>query len=215
MPCPCRFGGRVTTSAQQLPPEIRAAALIWRHLFHLVPGSIVPVAGIFAPQEMTVIAFGVLAFISLSLDLARLQTLWLNRLYIRWLAPLMKREEGHRITGATYMVIAGFIAFLLFDQTVAVSAMLFLSLGDPVASMIGRRMPGPRLFAKSPGGTAAFVGISLLVVTAMTGSGVFQYHWGLLVGAVIAGLVELTPNPLDDNLTIPLISGAVMHFLGA
>jgi glycerol-3-phosphate acyltransferase PlsY len=172
------------------------------------------VAGIFAPQEMTVIAFGALALISLSLDLLRFQSLWLNRLYIRWLGPLMKKEEDHRITGATYMVIAGFVAFLFFDKTVAVSAMLFLSLGDPVASLIGRRMPGPRLFAKSPGGTAAFVGVSLLVVTTLTGSGVFQYHWGLLVGAVVAGLVELTPIPLDDNLTIPLLSGAVMHLLG-
>jgi acyl phosphate:glycerol-3-phosphate acyltransferase len=203
----------VTTSAQQLPPETRAAPLIWRQLFHLIPGSIVPVAGIFAPQEMTAIAFGVLALISLSLDLVRFQSPWLDRLYIRWLSPLLKKEEDHRITGATYMVIAGFIAFLLFDKVVAVSAMLFLSLGDPVASLIDRRMPGPRLFAKSPGGTAAFIGVSLLVITALVSSGVFQYHWGLVLGAVIAGLVELTPIPLDDNLTVPLVSGVVMHLL--
>jgi acyl phosphate:glycerol-3-phosphate acyltransferase len=204
----------VTTSAQQQPLRIKAASPIYRQLFHLIAGSLVPVAGIFAPQEMTVIAFGVLALISLSLDLLRFQNSWLNRLYIRWLGPLLKKEEDHRITGATYMVIAGLVAFLFFDKTVAVSAMLFLSLGDPVASLVGRRMPGPRLFAKSPGGTAAFVGVSLLVTAALVGSGVFQYHWGLLAGAVVAGLVELTPIPLDDNLTIPLISGAVMHFLG-
>lgn len=204
----------MTASAQQFPPETRAASPIWRQLFHLLPGSVVPVAGIFAPQEIAVIAFGILAFISLSLDLLRFRTPWLNRLYIRWLAPFLKKDEDHRITGATYMVMAGFIAFLFFDKTVAVYAMLFLSLGDPVASLIGRRMPGPRLFGKSPGGTAAFVGVSLLVVTALVSSGVFQYHWGLLAGAVIAGLVELTPLPLDDNLTIPLISGAVMSLLG-
>ena len=203
----------MTTSARQLPPEIKTAPFIWRQLFHLIPGSIVPVAGIFAPQEITVIAFGALAFISLSLDLLRFRASWLNRLFTRWLAPLLKKEEDHRITGATYMVVAGFIVFLFFDKTVAVSAMLFLSLGDPVAALVGRRMPGPRLFAKSPVGTAAFVGVSLLVVTALVGSGAFQYHWGLLVGAVVAGLVELTPVPLDDNLTIPLISGAVMHLL--
>jgi acyl phosphate:glycerol-3-phosphate acyltransferase len=162
---------------------------------------------------MTAIAFGVLALISLSLDLVRFQSPWLDRLYIRWLSPLLKKEEDHRITGATYMVIAGFIAFLLFDKVVAVSAMLFLSLGDPVASLIDRRMPGPRLFAKSPGGTAAFIGVSLLVITALVSSGVFQYHWGLVLGAVIAGLVELTPIPLDDNLTVPLVSGVVMHLL--
>jgi dolichol kinase len=101
----------VTTSARQLPPEIKAAPFIWRQLFHLIPGSFVPVAGIFAPQEMTVMAFGALAFVSLALDLLRVRASWLNRLFTRWLAPLLKKQEDHRITGATYMVIAGFIAF--------------------------------------------------------------------------------------------------------
>jgi len=173
----------------------------------------VPVAGIFVPQGITIAAFGVLAFISLSLDLLRFQTAGLNQLYVRWLSPLLKQEEDHRITGATYMLIAGLIAFLLFDRSVAVLAMLFLSLGDPAASLVGRRTPGPRLFGKSPGGTVAFVGVSLLVVAVLAGSGVSQYHWGLLAGAVVAGLVELTPIPLDDNLTVPLVSGAVMHLL--
>jgi hypothetical protein len=63
----------VTTSARQLPPEIKAAPFIWRQLFHLIPGSFVPVAGIFAPQEMMAIAFGALAFVSLSLDLLRVR----------------------------------------------------------------------------------------------------------------------------------------------
>ncbi len=112
------------------------------------------------------------------------------------------------------MLIAAFIAFLFFGQTVAVAALLFLSLGDPAAAVVGRRMSGPRFLGKSPGGTAAFVVVSLLVVVVLVGSGAVQYHWGLLAGAVIAGLVELTPIPLDDNLTIPLLSGAAMHFLG-
>ena len=43
---------------------------------------------------------------------------------------------------------------------------------------------------------------------------VVQYHWGLLVGAVVAGLVELTPAPVDDNLTVPLLAGTAMHLLG-
>jgi dolichol kinase len=96
----------------------------------------------------------------------------------------------------------GVYCLLFFDKSVAVSAMLFLSLGDPVAALVGRRMPGPRLFGKLPGGTAAFVGLSLLVVTALVRSGAFQYHWGLLVGAwessmvkVVGGLDHLANTP--------------------
>jgi dolichol kinase len=41
-----------------------------------------------------------------------------------------------------------------------------------------------------------------------------DYHWGLLVGAGIAGLVELASVPPDDNFTIPLATGAAMYFMG-
>jgi glycerol-3-phosphate acyltransferase PlsY len=160
------------------------------------------------------IALGVLAVGGLAFDLVRMRLPRLNQLLVRWLAPLLKQGEDRQVTGATYLAIAAFVAFLLFDRAVAVPALLFLSLGDPLAALVGRRMPGPRVFGKSPGGTAAFVAVALVIVAVLAGSGAVEYHWGLLVGAVLAGLVELTPLPLDDNLTVPLISGAVMYLLG-
>ena len=147
------------------------------------------------------------------MDLARFQVGWLNRQFLRWLAPLLKGDEGQHITGATYMVIAGLAAFLLFDAPVAVASLLFLSLGDPAAALVGRMTPGPRVFGKSPGGTGAFLVVSLAVVGVLAASGTVDYHWGLVVGAAVAALVELVPLPPDDNFTIPLVSGAAMHFL--
>ena len=186
---------------------------IWRRLFHLIAGSSVPVAGIFVPEDGMVIALAVLAAGGLSLDLLRFRIGWLNQVFLRWFAPLLKAEEGHRITGATYMLIAAVIVFYLFGTTIAVAAMMFLALGDPAAALVGRRMPGPRFWGKSPGGTAAFVAIALLAVAVLGGTGAVEYHWGLLVGAAVAGLVELAPLRLDDNLTVPLAAGTAMHFL--
>ena len=112
------------------------------------------------------------------------------------------------------MLVAALIAFLAFDQSVAVLALLFLALGDPTAALVGSRMPGPRLLGKSPGGTAAFAGVSMLVVLGLSLTGGVDYHWSMLVGGLLAALVELPPLPVDDNLTIPLASGAVMQLLG-
>ena len=56
--------------------------------------------------------------------------------------------------------------------------------------------------------------VSLSVLAVLVGSGAIEYHWGLWVGALIAGLVELASVPPDDNLSVPLIAGAAMHFLG-
>jgi dolichol kinase len=187
----------------------------WRRLFHLVAGSSIPVAGIFASEAGMVAGLAVVSAGGLGLDLARFRVSWLNRQFLRWLAPLLKQNEGHRFTGATYLVIGALLAFLFYGPEVAVPAMLFLSLGDPAAALAGRRMPGPRVWGKSPGGTAAFVVIALVVVAALVGSGAIDYHWGLLVGALVAGLVELASVPPDDNLAVPLLAGAAMHFLGA
>ena len=187
---------------------------VWRRWFHLLAGSSIPVAGIFASDWGMVAALAVISGGGLGLDLLRFRIQWLNRQFLRWLSPLLKSDEGRRLTGATYLVTGALFAFLLFGPEVAVPALLFLSLGDPAAALVGRRMPGPRIFGKSPGGTVAFVVLGLVTVGVLTGSGAVDYHWGLLVGALIAGLVELSPGYPDDNLTIPLIAGASMHFMG-
>lgn len=186
---------------------------VWRRLFHLVAGSSIPIAGIFVASSIMVIALAVLSAAALALDLARFRVGWLNRYFLRWLAPLLKGSEKSRITGATYLLIAALAVFGLFDSTIAVASLLFLSLGDPAAALVGRAMPGPRIRGKSPGGTAAFLAMSLAVVGVLAAAGVIEYHWGLLVGAAVAAVVELASLPPDDNLTVPLISGGAMHFL--
>ena len=187
----------------------------WRRLFHLVAGTSIPLAGIFASENGMIVALAVLSGGALLLDLGRFRLGWLNQQFLRWLAPLLKHDEAHRFTGATYLVIGGLFSFLFFGPEVAVPALLFLSLGDPVAALAGRRMPSPRVWGKSPGGTAAFVIVALAVVAVLVSSNAIDYHWGLWLGALIAGLVELASVPPDDNLAIPLVAGAAMHFLGA
>ncbi len=188
-----------------------------RRLFHALAGSVIPLTGIFIPlpayQPEFVGILAVLAVSSLALDLARFRVSWLNRLFLRWLRPLLKSSEDRRVTGATYLLVAAFLSFLLFDQPVAVAVLLFLSLGDPAAALVGRPMPGPRLFGKSPVGTLAFVMVALLVLAALVGAGVTSWHWGYLAGAVAAGLAELLPLPGDDNLWVPLIAGAFIQYL--
>ena len=52
---------------------------IWRRLFHVVAGSCLPVAGIFAPESEFVIALAVLAVGALLLDLSRFGIAPFNR----------------------------------------------------------------------------------------------------------------------------------------
>ena len=150
----------------------------------------------------------------LVLDLVRFKVGWLNAIFTRLLAPLLKEDEVAHITGATYMVIAAFLVFLIYGKDVAIPVMFFLSLGDPAAAIVGRRMPGPRLLGKSPLGTAAFYAVGCATLAVLLAANGIDHHWALWVGVAVAGLIELVSFLPDDNLAIPLLAGAVMFGLG-
>ena len=200
------------------PGESRGVAVAnrppWqRRLFHAVAGSSIPLAAIFIAEPFPAILAGVLALASLALDMARFRIAWLNRIFLERFRILLKTNEDSRLTGATFLLIAACLSFVLFDQQVAIAVLLFLALGDPVAAMVGQSLPGPRIFGKSPVGTLAFILIALLATGALVVAGVVDFRWMFLAGAIVAGLVELAPLPLDDNITIPIIAGAVIQYL--
>ena len=196
-----------------LPAPLPAAAgpPLPRRIFHALAGSTLPLAGIFAPMPELAAALAVLAVSSLALDLARFRVSRLNRLFLRWLRPLLKSSETSRVTGATWLLLAAALAFPIFDREVAVAAFFYLALGDPAAALVGRPLPGPRLFGKSPAGTLAFISVSLLAAALLVGAGFMPWHWGFAAGSLVAGLVELLPLPGDDNLWVPLAAGAAMQ----
>ncbi len=187
---------------------------VWRRLFHVFAGSSIPVAGLLAPDLEFLVGLTVVAAGAVVLDLFRFTLGPLNRVYMRWMDPLLKSDEEARLTGATHMLIAATVVFWLFGKEVGVPVMFFLSLGDPMAAIVGRRAPGPRLLGKSPVGTAAFAATGAAIAGVLVATGAIEHHWGLWAGAVIAALVELPGIPPDDNLTIPLIAGAAMWGLG-
>lgn len=187
---------------------------VWRRLFHIFAGSSIPLAGIFVSETAMVWALSVLAAGGLAIDLARFNLGWLNRIFTGLLAPLLKADEAHHITGATYMVIAALLVYLFYGKEVAIPAMFFLSLGDPAAALVGRRMPGPRILGKSPLGTAAFIGVGAGAAAVLIAANGIDHHWAIWVGAAVGGAVELASIPPDDNLSVPLLAGTAMHFLG-
>ena len=202
------FGGERRTTAAASPPG-------WRRLFHVVAGSSIPMAGIFIPETVMIWVLVFLAAGGLALDLVRFRIGWLNALFLRWMAPLLKQDEAAHITGATYMVIAALVVFVLYGKEVAIPVMFFLSLGDPAAAIVGRRMPGSRIRNKSPLGTAAFIVVGAGAAAVLVAANGIDHYWAIWVGAAVAGVVELASIPPDDNLAIPILAGAAMYLLGA
>ena len=47
----------------------------------------------------------------------------------------------------------------------------------------------------------------------MSAAGLADWTWAIVAAAAFAAAVEITPIPVDDNLTIPLLSGAFLTLL--
>jgi len=184
---------------------------LWRRLWHLAGGSVFPVLAFFVPKEALLTILGAVTGVFVIWEIARLKNRRVNKWMSSHLRVMLKEEEQLRPTGTTYLLLASLAAFLLFEKYVAITSLLFLSIGDLVAAVIGEEYGRQVLFKnKTLEGSLACLVSCLLIGMLMVG---ISPTMGLAVadiGAVSAAVVELLPIPIDDNLTIPLLSGAMM-----
>lgn len=184
-----------------------------RKLFHALTGSIIPTVYLFEPVPRgwvtaltAAAAFGWFAF-----DSVRIRNENVNRLFARRFSFLMKKKETHALTGVSYMLGGTALALMLFSPLLAVTVLYFISLGDPAAAILGKKFGRHRLHnGRSLEGSLAMFAVCVLIAKWVGG-----FAWPLsLVGAAVAAAAELYSGPVDDNLTVPLISGAALAALG-
>ena len=152
------------------------------------------------------------------LDVARLYHPPTGRLYSKYLGFLLRpherTEHGRKLNGATYVLLSAIICVLVFPKVIVITAFAVLIISDTSAALIGRRFGRHRFFNKSVEGTTAFV-LSGFVVVALAPKVTWlpaEYAIGA-VAVVLGAIVEASPIPLDDNLSIPISTGLAMWLL--
>jgi len=183
---------------------------LWRRLWHLVGGSFFPILALFVPKGILLITLGAMTGIFVVWEIARLNIPRVNKWMISHLKVVLKDEERFQATGTTSLLLSSVVVFLLFDKYVAITSLLFLSIGDLVATVIGEEYGRLALFSKSLEGSLACLVSCLLIGGLMTRISPTIAPAVAMVGAVSATIVELLPIPIDDNLTIPVLSAGVM-----
>lgn len=187
-----------------------------RHLFHLVGGCIPPLIGLILTREWILVFLGTVAAIFVLAEILRFAIPSVNR----WLGSLFsgvsggfKEREAVRPIGTTYYLVASFLTFLFFPRDVAVAALLFAAVGDAVAAAVGERFGRTRLGHKSLEGSAAFFASALVVGFILIWAGLHLTWPAVTVGAAAAALMELLPIPIDDNLTVPIVSAIAITLM--
>ncbi|MBI2303534.1 MAG: hypothetical protein HYU86_02140 [Chloroflexi bacterium] len=183
---------------------------IVRRLIHIVGGLTIVFLALTLPSWFVLPFVGAVAVIALGIEIARFRIPSVGRWLFRYAAPAMKREESFHLTGATNLIIASFLALLIFPGAISTLAIAYSAVGDPTAAFVGEGWGKMRLGSKtlegSLGGLAASLGIGTLI--SLVWLDVSLEVVGM--GAVAAALFEVLPLPTDDNLRVPLLSAAAM-----
>ncbi len=192
-----------------------------RNIFHVASALLgfVLYEWFLSAQTCIYVMCSVLAFY-LGLEVVRRRWPRFNELLIdQWLSAIVRPRERHSIPAATLYAAAILILLLTVSKTAMLIGVLVLGLGDPAATLVGRRWGTTKLWRrKSMEGTAAFLvvgttcvlaylllcrdfglGASLLLATSTTGAG------------AIAEV--LSDDWLDDNFTVPLVAGLMAAFI--
>jgi dolichol kinase len=116
--------------------------------------------------------------------------------------------------GAVFFVLGVFLVLLLFEKDVALASIAILAVGDSIAPLVGQYgiMEHPLSKKKMLEGTIA--GGILAFLAAMIFISWQQAAWASLFAMIAEGIrVEVSGNPIDDNISMPLVAGAVIWII--
>jgi dolichol kinase len=185
---------------------------IWRGLWHLLGGSLSPVLAIFVPGHLLLKIIGLATGIFLALDILRLKNPGINKWVMLHLQKIInKAKERYLLTGTTWLLLSSFTVFLLFDKYIAIISLLFLSIGDFAAKVIGEKYGRHSIFSyKTWEGSLACLISCLLISLLMSRMYPSIKLEVSLIGAIFATIVEFLSTSIDDNLTVPIASAGMM-----
>lgn len=177
-----------------------------RRIFHAASGlALVAIILVWEPPHAAVLAtLAGLALGAFILDGLRFWVPAANRLFFRLFNVLASPREAGGVASSSWYILGALLTLALFPTPVAISALLVLSLADPLASYCGRR------WGHRPFGTGTVLGSTLFLMVSLA---VLVPGWGVAVGgftALCVTLAERIPWPLDDNLVIPLVTGGLL-----
>ncbi len=146
-----------------------------------------------------------------AIDIARLRNWALWSGFVKGLiAPIVREHEKRGdFTGATYLLLSACATIAMYDRSIAIAALAFIIVGDSFAAVIGRRFGAHRFRNKSLEGSLGCLLGTLIVAFASPGLPLYI----AIIGAFIATLVEAFPFGVDDNVSVPILSGLSMTII--
>ena len=182
-----------------------------RKLIHL-SNLIIPISYyyVFQDKRFFLISLFFFVLIFLAIDLFRDKNKYIKILFNLFFNRMMRKHElNGALTGASWVMISAFFTILIFPKNIAILSLIFMSVGDTVAGLVGRRIGKLKIGEKTLEGFL----FGFLVCA------IISYNYKLIpfsisiYGSLVGMIFEVLPLPLDDNLKIPLSSASIMFLI--
>ena len=205
----------IMTQQLKLRSDLHVARKLWHITSGLLGLFIYNLAG--QGPKLTAYALFALAVASFLFELSRMKFEMINFYVLKVLGPIMRESERNSFTGLPFYALGVVSSLLFFPEKMAILSVLFLIFADPIASTAGI-LYGKNQIVKGKsyeGFLASFLICTIITYMYFFNPSVSPIYLGLfsLIGGLMGAISELSSTFVDDNLSIPLISGAGLTFL--
>lgn len=193
---------------------------ILRKVWHITTGSLGLFAFVRSSESqlfwaLLTLAIAVSGFFT---DIIRNRIPKLNSIVIKLMGPLMRRSEKEGFSGLPFYALGVSLSLFFYSRDIAIVSCMFLVFSDPLSSFFGvlygkdKIMPNKSL----QGAVAGFFTCYLITLFYAMNTATLGTH--LLVFSIVAGVIGAASElvsafNIDDNLTIPVLSGLGLTLL--
>ena len=163
-------------------------------------------------KTVALLIIGIVSLCFIGLDIFRFLHKQTNVLLTKKIRVIFRKGEEQKFSSMTIFLISTFIIILLFEIEIAITSLIFLTFGDMFSKIFGLAFGQHKYLDKSLEGTLAYIGVVVI-------SGYFIYNiieinlLILITGGVAATFSEAFPLGMNDNFTVPIVSGSAMTAL--
>ncbi len=145
------------------------------------------------------------------IEYLRINSISVKNIFDKYLFSMLRNhEKSGKYTGATWVFISSTLSIGIFPKDIAIISLIYMSIGDTAAGLIGRKFGRIKIYNKTlEGALAGF--IVCLILGLMIDLNLSKTL--VAIGALSAAIIELMSISIDDNLIIPLFSGTVMYVM--
>ncbi|MCD6594814.1 hypothetical protein J7L68_03980 [bacterium] len=179
---------------------------------------IIPIMFLILPRETSLWIISLVAIIVLAQDLLRIYHKGFRKFIYHFWGTIYRRWELKRLGGSSYILCAATLAIYFFKPNIAALVMIYISVGDTFAVFVGTLWGKHIIYAhRNSDGTfrkKTIEGTSVFFISSVL-AGLFvpdiPIVWNI-IGAGLATVVEALSFFIDDNFTVPIITGLVLQF---